>query len=335
VKRVGYRLLIFMLMFSLVLVGCRRKPAGQAEDPGAKVPPELEKVQVLLDWTPNTNHTGLYVAKAQGYYEEQGLDVEILQAEGGTAQLIAAGKGDFGVSYQEEVTTARAADIPVRAIAAVIQHNTSGFAAPVEKNIKTAKDFEGKKYGGWGSPMEEAVIKALMQKQGADFDKVIMVNIGAADFFASMKDVDFAWIYWGWTGIEAEQRGIKLDFIKLVDVDPALDYYTPVLIASEKTLEEKSELVRKFLAATSRGYEYAISRPEDAAEIITTAVPELNKDLVLASQKYLAKEYQADAPRWGEMKESVWQTYSEWMYERGLLEKRIDPKAAFTNEYLP
>ena len=95
--------------------------------------------------------------------------------------------------------------LPVVAIAAVIQHNTSGFASPVDKNIKSPADFEGKKYGGWGSPMEEAMLKGLMEKYGADFDKVEIVNIGASDFFTSVsKDVDFAWIFYGWDGIAAE-----------------------------------------------------------------------------------------------------------------------------------
>ncbi|MDK2881884.1 MAG: NitT/TauT family transport system substrate-binding protein [Bacillota bacterium] len=332
-----FLVLLALSVAAVLLGGCSSQAGGDKTAPAAEAPEELTKATVLLDWTPNTNHTGLYVARDKGFYKEEGLDLEIVgPMEGSVAQLVAAGKADFGVSYQEEVTNARVAGIPVKAIAAIIQHNTSGFASPVEKGIETPKDFEGKKYGGWGSPMEEAMIKALMEKYGADFQKVQMINIGSADFFSSVKkDIDFAWIYWGWTGIEAELRGMKLNFIKLVDEDPALDYYTPVLIASEKTLAEKPELVRKFLAATSRGYQFAIAQPEEAANILTGAVPELNKELVLASQKYLAKEYQADAPRWGEMKASVWKKYADWMYERKLIEKNIDPEAAFTNEFLP
>ena len=93
----------------------------------------LQKVTVILDWTPNTNHTGLYVAKEKGYYKDLGLDVEIIQpSEGSSLQLLAAGKGDFAISYQEDLTYARTSDnpLPVKAIAAVIQHNTSGFASP-------------------------------------------------------------------------------------------------------------------------------------------------------------------------------------------------------------
>ena len=120
---------------------------------------ELDQVTVVLDWVPNVNHTGLYVAEANGYFAEQGLDVEIIQPGDNYAlQLVAAGQAEFGVSYQEEVTFAREADIPVISIAAVIQHNTSCFAAPKENNIRTIADFAGKTYGGWGGEVEEALI---------------------------------------------------------------------------------------------------------------------------------------------------------------------------------
>jgi len=326
------KLLSLILITGLLLIfltGCDNSEVKQKT--------ELTKVTVLLDWIPNTNHTGLYVAKDQGYFTEQGLEVEIIQpAEGGTAQLIAAGKGDFGISYQEEMTIARSQNIPVVAIAAVIQHNTSGFASPVEKEIKTPADFEGKSYGGWGSPAETAMIKALMNKYGADFNKVEMVNIGSADFFTSMeKGIDFAWIYWGWTGIEAEQKGMDLNFIKLRDENEALDFYTPVIIANEQKLKDDPELVKKFLKACSKGYEFAIKNPEEAGEILINNVPDLDKDLVMASQKYLADEYQADAARWGEMKREVWEKYANFMFENNLIEENIDPEQAFTNDFLP
>ena len=323
-------MVIIMGLLLTPLAGCSKNPPSQDKQ-------ELTQVTVLLDWLPNTNHTGLYVAKEKGYFKTEGLDVQIMQpGEGGTSQLLAAGKGDFGVSYQEEVTVARSQDIPIIALAAVIQHNTSGFASPVEKGIKTPRDFEGKSYGGWGSPAESAMIKALMDKYQADFSKVKMVNIGEADFFTSMhKGVDFAWIYWGWTGVEAEQRNLDLNFIKLRDENPVLDFYTPVIISSEKMLKENPELAKKFMRACSKGYQFAIENPEEAAELLLKSEPDLDRNLVMASQKYLANEYQADAPRWGEMKEAVWENYADFMYENKLIDKNINPDKAFTNQYLP
>ncbi|MCL4418071.1 MAG: ABC transporter substrate-binding protein [Actinobacteria bacterium] len=328
--------LVLTMLFLSVFSGCGKVTSTTSSE---TKPIEMKKITVILDWVPNTNHTGIYAAKANGYYAKEGLNVDIIQpTEGGSADLIAAGKGEFGISYQEQVTYARTADtpLPVAAIAAIIQHNTSGFASPVEKNIKTPKDFEGKKYGGFGTPIEDAFLKALMKKYGADFSKLEIINIGASDFFTSVtRDVDFSWIYYGWDGVAAELRNFKINFMLLQDLDPLLDFYTPVIMASEKTINENPELVKKFLRATSQGYEFAISNPEKAAEILTGMVPELDKNIVAASQKYLAKQYKSDAKRWGEMKESVWETFGNWMYDNNLITKKLEASKAFNNEFLP
>ena len=300
---------------------------------------KLKEITVLLDWIPNTNHTGMYVAKEKGYYAEEGLSVDIIQpSEGGSAALIAAGQGEFGISYQEQVTYARTTKeaLPVKAIAAIIQHNTSGFASPIERGIETPKDFEGKKYGGWGSPMETAMIKALMENDAGDFLKTEIIYIGAIDFFTSVREhVDYTWIYYGWDGIAAQLKDFPINFILLQDYDSNLDFYTPVIIASEDLLRKEPELTRKFLRATTRGYKFCIENPEAAAEALLKNAPETDREIAIASQKYLASQFQADAERWGEMKEEVWENYANWMYKRKLIDKELDANAAFTNEYLP
>lgn len=302
---------------------------------------ELTPVRVGLDWTPNTNHTGLYVARDKGYYRDQGLDVEILGAqEGGTVeQLVAAGKLDFGISFQEAVTYARVEGAPIVSIAAIIQHNTSGFASRADEGITRPRDFAGKKYGAFGSPIEQATIKGLMECDGAGdrFNEVEFVDIGSTDFFVATErgDVDFVWIFKGWTGIEAEVRGVPLTILMMNDLQCIPDYYTPVLITSERMIAEKPDLVRRFLAATSAGYRFAIEKPDEAADILLKAAPELDATLVRRSQQYLASQYQAEAPRWGEQKLEVWRDYAQWMADRGLIARMIEPEKAFTNAFLP
>lgn len=298
---------------------------------------KLTSATVVLDWTPNTNHTGLYVAKEKGYYEDEGLDVEIiLPGEAGADQLIASGKADFGVSIQESITEARIQDIPIVSIAAVIQHNTAGFASPKEKNIETPKDFEDKAYGGWGAPLEKAIIASLMQQEDADVDKVDIVNMGDTDFFTAVsRDIDFAMIYYGWTGVEAELRGDEINMVYLTDYSEKLDYYTPVLATNEDMIENNPETVKQFLAATAKGYQLAIDQPDEAADILIEAVPDLDAHLVKESQKWLASKYQDDADRWGEQKVEVWENYASWMFDNDLLEKELDSEKAFTNEFLP
>lgn len=325
---------VVALLVLLLISGCSNDNRAKDNDSGEE---DLKKVTVVLDWTPNTNHTGLYVAKEKGYFAEEGLDVEIIMpGEAGADPIVASGKAEFGVSAQEAVTLARSEGIPLVSIAAVIQHNTSGFASPVEKNIESPKDFEGKKYGGWGSPIEESVISTLMQQEKATSDKVSIINIGSSDFFTAIKrDIDFAWIYYGWTGIEAELRGIDLNMIYLTDYSEKLDFYTPVLTTNEKMVNEKPEIVRSFMKGATKGYKFSINNHEEAANILIEAVPDLNEELVRKSQEWLADKYQDDASQWGEQKLEVWENYASWMYENGHLEEELDAKAAFTNEFLP
>ncbi|MDW4526045.1 ABC transporter substrate-binding protein [Rossellomorea marisflavi] len=312
----------------LLLTACS---AGGAEKD------KLKKVSVVLDWTPNTNHTGLYVAKEKGYFEKQGLDVDIIMpGEAGADQLVASGKADFGVGYQEGVTQARVQDVPIVSIAAIIQHNTSGFAAPKDKGITKPEDFEGKTYGGWGSPVEEAVMGSIMKQEGADVKKVNFVNMGDTDFFTAVKrDIDFAWIFYGWTGIEAELRGEELDMMYVKDYSDKLDYYTPVLTTNESHIKDDPDTVKAFLKAATEGYEYSIEHPDEAGKILLKEAPDLDEELVMKSQEWLAPKYKDDAERWGEQKAEVWKNYADWMFDNGLLEKKLDSQKAYTNEFLP
>ena len=175
-----------------------------------------------------------------------------------------------------------------------------------------------------------------MDKEGADYSLVENVTLGAADFFQSVgRTVDFAWIYYGWDGVEAERRGMELNVIMLKDLEPALDYYTPVIIASEQMIEDNEETVRRFIHAVAKGYAFAIENPKQAAEMLLLHAPELNEELVVESQRWLSDHYQADAPQWGIQSEEVWERYASWMYERDLIPKMIDPERAFTNAFLP
>lgn len=297
---------------------------------------QKQKVIVLLDWFPNTNHTGIYVAKEKGYFSAENLEVSILQpGEGENNQIVAAGKADFGVSSQESVIQARVAGIPLVSIGAIIQHNTSAFASLEKSNIKTVKDFENKRYGGWGSPIEETVINAVMKENEADYSKVKNITIGETDFFKTIgRDSDFQWIFYGWDGIEAKRRGIKLNTIMLRDLNPILDYYTPVIVTNENHVKNQKELVTRFMKAVSQGYNFSIKNPDEASQILIKSAPELNHDLIKQSQIYLSREYRSDALKWGIQREIVWARYAQWLYDQKLIKKMINVKDAFTNEFL-
>ena len=322
---------IFSIALLLLLGACGGDGGGSTKEA------ELTEVTFVLDWTPNTNHTGIYAAQAEGYYEDRGLDVEIiLPGEAGAEQTVATGNADFGISAQENVTQARLQDVSIVSLAAIIQDNTSYLASPEEYGLETPSDLEGHTYGGYGSPIEEETIASIMQADGADFSEVEILNVGDADFFTTVqRDVDFAWIYYGWTGIEAELRDMPLNLIDFTEYSDALNFYTPVLITNEGLIEDDPELVQAFTHATVEGYALAMEDPERAAQHLLEAEPDLDEELVMASQEWLADVYQSDAPYWGHQERDVWQNYMDWMYESGLIESEMDVDQAFTNEFLP
>jgi len=324
------RLALIMATLAVVLSGC----VVTAPSPE----PTLEHAVLSLDWVPNTNHTGFYVALDKGWYAEEGIDLEIQIPSDPSAALrqVGAGNTEFGVSFQEETTIARASGIPVVSIAAIIQHNTSAFAALASSGIRTAADFEGKTYASYGLPIERPILEGLMACEGADASTVEFIDVGFDAFPALLAGrVDLAWIFQGWDGVQAQLRGVELAIVPMYPSSCVPDYYTPVIISGEQTLQERPELTRRFLRATRRGYEFAAANPRDSAEILIKYSPESDAELVRASQAWLSPRYQDDAPSWGVQKPEVWATFSQWLFDKGLIDVEVDPVAAFTNDYLP
>ncbi len=319
---------LLLVFFAALMVSC-----------GGSEPEELTPVRLMLDWVPNTNHTGIYVARDKGYFQEAGLAVEIVEpGEVYPEAAVAGGAVDFGISFQESVTLARAEGAPIVSIAAVLQHNTSGFASPADLEVTGPADFEGLLYGAWGGPSEAPTLEALMECASADFGRLEIVSTGFSDPLALLAEgqVDLASIYYGWQGIQAKQKGIDLSIVMMEDYfDCVPDFYTPVVIAGEDTIAARPELVEALLMALSRGYTFAAENPDEAAEILLGAVPELDAELVRESQRWLSAYYIAEAPRWGEQKESVWRDYAEWLAAHGVVVTAFDPADAFTNAFLP
>ncbi|MGI5849201.1 MAG: ABC transporter substrate-binding protein [Christensenellales bacterium] len=323
---------LFVVFAALALISMS---ACAAQD-NKEEEPAIKKVTLVLDWTPNTNHTGLYVAQEKGYFAENGLEVKIIQpSESAVLQLVAAGTAQFGIDFQESLTFARDKGMPVVSIGAVLQHNTSVFASPTDRNILSPKDFEGKVYGGWGMDMETATLKYLMEKSGADFSKLEIMTIGDTDFLtaAEMGTIDFAWIYEGWEGISAQLKGVELNKVRFEETE-LFDYYTPIIVTSEDMIANNSDTVAAFMDAVKKGYDFAVKSPKESADVLLKFAPELDAKLVYASQEYLSPRYIDDAESFGVQKKEVWDRYTAWLYEKGFIDTLVDSNSAFTNEFL-
>lgn len=300
------------------------------------------KITIVLDWTPNTNHTGIFVAQAKGYFKEAGLEVEIVQPpEGGAEALVSSGKAQFGVSFQDSLAPAFVGDnkLPVTAVAAVIQHNTSGIISRKGEGMERPKGLEGKKYATWDLDVEKETIRDVMIADGGNFDLVELIPSTVTDEVSALKSksVDAIWVFYGWAGVACETAGLETDYFEFAEINRAFDYYTPVIIGNNEWLKDNPKAAKAFVEALSKGYTFSAENPEKSADILMEAAPELksNSELVYASQKYLADEYIADASKWGEFNPERWASFYNWLNEKNLLENKIDPYFGFTNDFLP
>ena len=315
--------------------------------PAVAVPAEEEKeltpVTLCLDWTPNTNHTGLYAALALGYYEDAGLDVQFVQPpENGAVLMCAAGQADFAIDAQDTMAASLDLDEPldVTAVAAILQHNTSGILSRAGDGITSAKGLEGKIYSTWESPIELAMIRYCMEKEGGDFDKVKLIPNNLYDEPAALAahQTDAVWVFYGWSGINADLEEVPCDYWSFRDQAEELDYYTPVILANNAFLAESPETAKAFLEASAKGYAYAAEHPQEAADLLiegdTTGSLDDARDLVYASQEWLSKEYISDADEWGVFDADRWNAFYGWLYANGLTTHDLTG-TGFTNEYLP
>lgn len=327
---------IIAAMLTLLLLSAA-VPAAYAEGE------PLKKIVFCLDWTPNTNHTGVYAADALGYYREEGLEVQIVQPpENGAVLMCAANQAQFAVDAQDTMAASLDLDTPlnITAVATILQHNTSGILTRKEDGITSAKGLEEHIYATWDSPIELAMLRYCMEKENGDFSKVRLVPNNITDEPAALNahQTDAVWVFYGWSGINAELSGIDFGYWDFASMSPELDYYTPVILANNDFLQNEPDTARAFLRATAKGYAYASEHPEEAAEMLiagdTTGSLEDSRELVYASQKWLAGRYIDDAAKWGYIAPERWNGFYRWLYENGLTAHDLTG-SGFSNDYLP
>ncbi len=300
---------------------------------------ELKKVDFLLDWVPNTNHTGLYVAKDKGYFAEVGIDLDIKQpANESTSALIINNNAPMGIYFQDYLTSKLAKGAPVTAVAAIIENNTSGVITNRALNIDTAKKLEGHKYGTWDYPIELAMLKFVVEKDGGDFSKITKVPNNDNNSITNIANgtFDAASVYYAWDKVMADTLKIDTDFFYYKDYAPELNFYSPIIIANNDYLKNNKEEAKKILSAIKKGYIYAIEHPEEAGKILIKYAPELKnkEDFIIESQKYLSKQYATDKNKWGHIDATRWNAFYNWVNKNNLSKKPIPENTGFDNQYL-
>jgi len=308
---------------------------------------DAKTVNIALDWTPNTNHVGLYVAQAKGYFKDAGLTVNILPyTDTAAGTLVSNHVTDFGIAgvgfYSQ-----RSAGADLKAVYAVVQTDTGRLVYGGNRpDIKSPKDLDGLTYGGFGSAWENVLIKSLITNDGGKGDfKAVTLGTSAYDALAN-KSVDFTLEILTWEGVEAELHGQKLATFKYSDYGVP-DQYTTMIVSSDDYLKGNADTAKAFLAATEKGYAYAADHPDEAGDLLIAANPDVltNPALVKASMKMLAEGHflRAADGTIGSFSPARTKEIGAYLFKAGML---VDENGAVlaaepdylsyaTNDYLP
>jgi putative hydroxymethylpyrimidine transport system substrate-binding protein len=298
----------------------------------------LQRVTLTLDWTPNPDHVGFYYARDSGLFARAGLDVAIHAPSDPTAplKLVALGKSDLAVSYEQELFFAAARKLPVVAVAAVVPQPLNSIMA-IEPGIRAVADLKGKTIGITGVPSDYAALDTALGSAGLTRKDVKTVSVGYNLLPALLSHrVDAVLgVYRNVEGIQLQQRGLKPTIIPLDRVGvPSYDEL--VLVAGSARLRSDAtyrSAVQRFVHAFLTGTARARRNPARALAILEKVTASSPRFLARATPATLALLNGPDGV--GCMQTRRWQRFGDWMHTRSLLKARIPVSAVMSTRFLP
>ena len=314
--------------------------AGCGEKKDVARPPAVQKLDVILDYLPNADHVGLFAAERQGHFKRAGLDVELRTPSDPSAplKLLAAGKADLAISYEPELLLARDKGLRLVSVGAIVQKPLTSIMALGSAGIRSPADLAGKRVGTSGIPYQDAYLKTILSRAGADPDSAEVINVGfnLVPAMLSRKVDATLGAFWNVEGVELARRG-KAPTIIRVDRAGVPTYNELILVARQDDLGRRGGLVRRFMRATGQGYAAARSNPKRAVEDLVKVNPDLNPTLQLAQVRTTLPVFFPDKPGrpFGFQSTAQWRAYGAWMRRNGLVERPPVAEDALTNEFLP
>jgi ABC-type nitrate/sulfonate/bicarbonate transport system substrate-binding protein len=305
-------------------------------------------VRLALDWTPNTDHTGFFVAQAKGWYADAGIDLQILPyASAATPEtLLAAHQAECGISFQDSMTFAVAKGADIVSVMAILQKTASAIGVLADGPLQRPRDLDGKVYAGFGYPNEVPTLKTVIEADGGTGDFTVATLDAAAYEALYQHKADFTIPFTAWEGVEAQERGIKLRYFQFADYGFP-EFYQVVLACDRQWLDAHPDAARAFVGATARGFQLGNDDPDAAAQLLVAQNPgvfDANPQLPRESQRYLAAGgFLVDASgKVGVQTLDQWKGYSGFLYDQGLLtdadqkplSSPLDYATLFTNDYL-
>lgn len=293
---------------------------------------DLRELTVVLDWYPNALHAFLYQAEQAGYFAEEGLKVNIQPPAGvnDAMSMVAAGKADIGLYYQQDVIQARVEqDVPVKSIAAVVQAPLNIILSLKEKNITEPADLAGKTVGYAGTELSEALIRSIMKNSGQDPSSVEMVDVGF-DLMSSMVTGNVDATIGCLVNHEVpqmEKEGFEVNYF-FPDDYGVPQYYEGIFLANDDMIENEPEVLAGFLRACAKGFDDFQNDTDAVLQVLLDNQDESNFPLdpdveKQSCQTLLPLMETADAPFLSQS-EDCWQENIDWMYDEGLISTKPD-----------
>ena len=318
--------LLVLALATIVAVAC-----GGGDD--------KDKVTLALDWFPNANHAGLYMALENGYFEDENLEVEMYTPSDPSTvnQTVAAGADDFGINYQPDLLIARSQGVPVVSIVGLVQHPLNSVQVLRESGISRPRDLVGKKVGYPGIPTNEPLLDTMLKHDGVEggLAEVELVNVGfnLAEALISGAVDACVGCYFSHESFVMENRGYPVEILRMEEWGVP-DFYELVLVTSEDTLKKRPDVVQRFVRAVVRGYQDAAADPDAAVEVLLRRTgDEVDPAIERPGIKVIAPLWKNGVPV-GWQTADRWREFAGWMNANGLLKNPVDGEKAFTNEFV-
>ena len=297
--------------------------------------PETASVKLALDWYPNANHLGLFIAQQKGYFEEENLEVTMYTPSDPSTvlQTVGAGQDDFGMSYQPDVLLARNEGVPVVSILGVVQHPLNSLMTLESSGITRPGQLAGKKVGYPGIPTNEPLLETMLKADGLNgLEDIELVNIGwsISESLISEKVDGVVGAYWTHESINMENIGYPVNVMRMEEWGVP-DYYELVLVTSESYLEKNQDVAERFIRAIKRGFEEAISDPQAGVDVLVAKNPgEIDEDIDRPGADLLVPMWQLPSGGgFGTQEPARWNSFVQWMKDNDMLGQSLDASAAY------
>ena len=305
---------------------------------GGEDEPDRVEVSLALDWFPNSNHAGIFEAIDRGYFDEEGLDVNVYTPSDPSTilQTVGVGRDDFGISYQPDLLQARSEDIPVVSVMGIVQHPLNSVMALAESGIARPGDLAGKRVGHPNIPANRGMLATMLAEDGLSLDDVELVDVGFNLVPALLGGTVDAIVgaYWTHESILMELEGHEVNIMRMEEWGVP-DFYELVLVVNEETLEQRAPMIDRFVRAMRRGFEAANADPQGSITTLLEAHPDtVNEELERQGVEVLKPMWTDGAPVLGWQDAGRWESFTAWMKSQGFVGEGVSAESAFTNRFV-